>query len=185
MPADTRCKPQAAKDDHLGQSPITSDTSASSSVTYPPRIEPAFASSFEMAQENGDEKFVGIDALEEHHRSVFRRALSNLLATEVAEFTYAQILDGLPTVESQNESHPRLEGHPVYELDHRELCAGSLDKAREFRAHFDPSVLLFKEQVVTIHVLQVCMNLLCRILTESPNLGHKRLWKGRSGLTRV
>lgn len=91
---------------------------------------------------------MGIDALEEHHQTVFRRALSNLLATEVAEFTYAQILDGLPTVASQNESHPRLEGHPVYELDHRELCEGSLDRAREFRARFDHSVLLFKEQVV-------------------------------------
>ncbi|KAJ4310291.1 hypothetical protein N0V84_011043 [Fusarium piperis] len=102
-----------------------------------------------MTQENGDETSRGIDALEQHHQTTFRRALSNLLATEVAEFTYAQIIDGLPTVESQNESYPILAGHPVYELDHRELCEGSLDKAREFRARFNPSDLLFKEQAIS------------------------------------
>lgn len=101
-----------------------------------------------MTQEN--ETLRGIDALEKTHQNALRRALSNLLATEVAEFTYAQIIDGLPTVESQDESYPRLDGHPVHELDHRELCEGSLDRAREFRARFNPSDLLFKEQVLAL-----------------------------------
>ncbi|RSL93329.1 hypothetical protein CEP52_013302 [Fusarium oligoseptatum] len=89
-----------------------------------------------------------IDNLPESHRNTFRGALRNILSTDIAEHTYAQILDGLPTVESQNESYPILDGHPVYELDHRELCEGSLDKAHEFRTRFDPSDLLFKEQSI-------------------------------------
>ncbi|KAJ4205016.1 hypothetical protein NW759_014682 [Fusarium solani] len=41
-----------------------------------------------------------IDALDEDHRHVFTNAIKNILATDLAEFTYAQILDGLPAEES-------------------------------------------------------------------------------------
>ena len=41
-----------------------------------------------------------LDALENEHLQTFRRALMNVLSIDVAELTYAQILDGLPTKES-------------------------------------------------------------------------------------
>jgi hypothetical protein len=40
-----------------------------------------------------------------------------------------------------------MEGHPVHELEHKELCEGYLDKTREFRSRFDPSSLLINQAV--------------------------------------
>jgi hypothetical protein len=94
-----------------------------------------------------------IGTLPDNHQDTFRRALRNLLSTDVAEHTYAQILDGLPTEESYLESYPRLETHPVVELGHVEMCEGFLDKAREFSDRFDPSKLEFKENVRLILLL--------------------------------
>ena len=39
---------------------------------------------------------VSAASLEEQHRDIFVRAVSNVLSTEIAELTYAQIIDGLP-----------------------------------------------------------------------------------------
>ncbi|KAJ3524581.1 hypothetical protein NM208_g12004 [Fusarium decemcellulare] len=94
------------------------------------------------------EKLQGVDTLGEDHKRIFIRALTNLLSTEAAEYTYAQILDGLPTEDSLRESYLRLQDHPVYELNHAELCEGFLEKAREFRAHFDPAELRFDEHLL-------------------------------------
>lgn len=90
---------------------------------------------------------VGLDVLDEEHAQVFKRALRNILRTEVAEFTYAQILDGLPTEQSLSDSYVFMEGHPVYELKHEEICEGYLEKAREFRSRFDASSLCVDESV--------------------------------------
>lgn len=71
----------------------------------------------------------------------------NILMTAVAEFTYAQILDGLPTEQSLNDPYVYMKGHPAHELEHKELCKGYLDKTREFRSRFNPSSLLFNQAV--------------------------------------
>ncbi|KAL6361420.1 hypothetical protein LRP88_04888 [Fusarium phalaenopsidis] len=87
-----------------------------------------------------------IDALPDSRQDTFRRALGNILSTDNAVHTYAQILDGLPTEQSFLEGYVRLdETHPVFELGHTEMCEGFLDKAREFRDRFDPCELVFKE----------------------------------------
>ncbi|KAF5002015.1 hypothetical protein FDECE_10757 [Fusarium decemcellulare] len=101
--------------------------------------------SLEMSQSTTGNTFQSIDALGEYHKEVFLRALSNLLSTDLAEHTYAEILDGLPTKDSLRESYLYLEGHPVYELNHSEICEGSLEKAREFRASLNPSSLRFEQ----------------------------------------
>ncbi|KAF4468892.1 hypothetical protein FALBO_4208 [Fusarium albosuccineum] len=101
-----------------------------------------------MSESEGASKKI-IDTLGDDHRDTFCRALANVLSTHLAEYTYAQILDGLPTEESLDEGYPRLQDHPVYELNHVELCEGFLDKAREFRAHFDPAELRFDEHLLT------------------------------------
>ncbi|KPM42479.1 hypothetical protein AK830_g4052 [Neonectria ditissima] len=89
-----------------------------------------------------------ISMLESPHKDVFSQALMNILSTDLAEFTYAQILDGLPTVESFRESYVWMEGHPVYELDHTQLCEGFLEKARQFRDQFDLLQLAFKKSLL-------------------------------------
>ena len=88
-----------------------------------------------------------IDTLDEHHAAIFRSALSNVLSTPVAEHAFAQIVDGLPTEESFTEFNGWKEGHPVFELNHTELCDGVIEKTRDFRSNFDPSSLTFKRQV--------------------------------------
>jgi hypothetical protein len=88
-----------------------------------------------------------IDVFDKGHRDVFYRALSNLLSTDLAEHTYAQILDGLPTEDSLLESSPYIEGHPVFELEHNQICEGFLEKARRRCDALDPYDLQFDEHV--------------------------------------
>lgn len=78
------------------------------------------------------------------HEEIFRQALLNLFATDLVERAYAQILDGLPTEESMEDSYLYMKGHPVYEIPHTEICSGFIEKVREFRARFDPSQLEFE-----------------------------------------
>ena len=88
-----------------------------------------------------------IDTLSEDHKEVFCRALKNLLSTTRSEYTYAQILGWLPTEESSREGYYIIQGHPVFELNHTQLCPGFLEKARKFRDQLDYSSLHFQEHV--------------------------------------
>ncbi|KAM0245933.1 hypothetical protein ACHAP5_005084 [Fusarium lateritium] len=85
--------------------------------------------------------------LEEDRRQILDQAIRNVLGTEVALFTYAQILDGLPTEQSLSDStgvYTGCEDHPVLTLQHKEICPGFVEKALDFRAQFDISVLEFE-----------------------------------------
>ncbi|KAF5017836.1 hypothetical protein F66182_10207 [Fusarium sp. NRRL 66182] len=88
-----------------------------------------------------------IDTLDDEHKVPFRRALGNLLSTDRAEYTYAQIIDGLPTRESFKEGYHVVQGHPVFELNHTQICPGSIDKIRKFRAQLDYSSLRFQKHL--------------------------------------
>lgn len=83
------------------------------------------------------EQLASLGLLNAEHMAAFRRALDNVFLTEVAENTYAEIIDGLPTRESWRDFNPWRPGHPVEELKHDKLCAGSREKARELRSDFD------------------------------------------------
>lgn len=89
------------------------------------------------------EQLASLSLLDAEHMAAFRRALDNALLTEVAENTYAEIIDGLPTRESWRDFNPWRPGHPVEELKHDKLCAGSHEKARELRSDFDIYLLSF------------------------------------------
>ncbi|KAK0732296.1 hypothetical protein B0H67DRAFT_525917 [Lasiosphaeris hirsuta] len=91
---------------------------------------------------------IPIDKLDAAHRDVFIRAINNVLATENAIFTYAQIIDGLPIADvAWDRRNPGLWGdHPLE--DHGELCPGALDKAREVCPQWDPAMLLFDPRVI-------------------------------------
>jgi hypothetical protein len=82
----------------------------------------------------------------EHHKA-FSRAISNVLSTELALFTFAQIIDGLPTADvSWDRRYSHLVGiHPIEQ--HEDICPGVLDRARRFREDFDPCILSFDPKV--------------------------------------
>ncbi|KAK4171154.1 hypothetical protein QBC36DRAFT_340533 [Triangularia setosa] len=92
---------------------------------------------------------IPLDKLDAEHRAVFVRAINNVLSTELAIFTYAQIIDGLPIGEVVYDS--RLvdlpEGHPL-DTEHEELCPGAIEKAREVCQKWDPDILKFNPNVL-------------------------------------
>lgn len=94
------------------------------------------------------ELFESKDILDEHHDEILRRAVQNVLSTDVAELVYGQILDGLPLADVYNGVIPWMKDHSVNTLPHTELCPGSLEKAREFRKEFSFSDLRFHLKVM-------------------------------------
>lgn len=95
-----------------------------------------------------EDQLSSLGLLDEEHMTTFRNALEKVLLTEVSESTYAEILDGLPTLDSWNEFHYWVPGiNPVVELEHKELCGGSRERAKKLRAEFDIYTLRFPTQV--------------------------------------
>lgn len=94
---------------------------------------------------------MSLTSLDEKHLASFKQALTNLLSLPTVEFTYAQIVDGMPTSHTFMTDHWHwlyglYEGLPV--LDHEELCPGTMDKTRAFRSKFDILSLKFEPKVI-------------------------------------
>lgn len=87
------------------------------------------------------------EVLDANHQTVFVTAMSNLLSTEIAEQTFAQIIDGLPLkdVAFGMRIHEYTRYHPVF--FHVELCPGVLERARKLRDAFDPRKLRMRTDV--------------------------------------
>ncbi|KAM0425348.1 hypothetical protein ACHAPT_009404 [Fusarium lateritium] len=85
----------------------------------------------------------------ESHRTILDRAIKNVLSTELAQFTYAQIIDGLPTGDvAWDRRFPGIFGdHPIDEV-HESLCPGAMEKAKEYYEQWDPEILLFDPKTV-------------------------------------
>ncbi|KAF5536510.1 hypothetical protein FNAPI_11720 [Fusarium napiforme] len=83
-----------------------------------------------------------IDVLETEHQKAFVQALMRVLETDVAERTFAEIIDGLPTIESYQDFHWPQEGHPA--TQHLELCPGMIEKARQLRSDLPVTSLTFR-----------------------------------------
>lgn len=90
---------------------------------------------------------VTVADLDAEHRSVFAQAISTVLNTDLAELTFAQIIDGvpLPSVFTDNQYGGLDIDHPLHR--HTELCPGVLEKAREYRDAFNPDELSFSSRV--------------------------------------
>lgn len=69
--------------------------------------------------------------------AAFRTALGNVIFTEAAEITYAEIIDALSTEYSLRGFYRWAADHPVTKLEHDKLCAGLLVEARKLRLEFD------------------------------------------------
>ncbi|KAL1869603.1 hypothetical protein Daus18300_005457 [Diaporthe australafricana] len=87
------------------------------------------------------EKSTVAQALDDAHQAVFKRAMTNVLATDLAELTFAQLVDGLPlwgvAIDQSKHRHTREE--PTF--SHRELCPGVMEKTRSFRQVLDPLLM--------------------------------------------
>lgn len=90
-----------------------------------------------------------IDAMGTRHRQAFVQALMRVMETDVAERTFAEIIDGLPTIESYQDSHWPQNGHPA--TQHLEVCPGMIEKARQLRSDHPPTRLKFHLPVSSLH----------------------------------
>jgi hypothetical protein len=91
-------------------------------------------------------------SLADKHLEAYSRALTNILSTDLAELTFAQLVDGLPLwdVVFGLSEYGLVEEEPVY--NHRTLCPGVLEKTRAFRAAFEPGKLEMRVDVNTVRV---------------------------------
>ncbi|KAK4644199.1 hypothetical protein QC761_302720 [Podospora bellae-mahoneyi] len=100
---------------------------------------------------------IPIDRLVAEHRTHLVRAISIVLSTELALFTYAlftyaQIIDGLPTGEvAWDVRSPLLQGEHPLATEHEELCPGAMEKAREVCPKWDTEMLRFSLQVLNAY----------------------------------
>ncbi|KAL2022503.1 hypothetical protein VTK56DRAFT_5110 [Thermocarpiscus australiensis] len=101
------------------------------------------------------DEHTSISVLDRQHAEAFKQALARILSTKVAESTYAEILDGLPTIDSFREFHFWQEGHPIWELEHTSLCPGVLERTRAFREAFDPLQLTFPPSRFELRLLEL------------------------------
>ncbi|KAF5544031.1 hypothetical protein FPHYL_11138 [Fusarium phyllophilum] len=81
-------------------------------------------------------EYVGLDRLEGYHYDTLSSALRNVLDTDIALMTYAQIIDGLPTADVVWDRYSTTyePSHPI--INHKTLCKGALEKAKGFRGQF-------------------------------------------------
>ncbi|KAL1867514.1 hypothetical protein Daus18300_006358 [Diaporthe australafricana] len=86
--------------------------------------------------------------LDDDHLAAYVRAITNVLSTELAESTFAQLVDGLPLwdVVCALHHYGLEEDEPVFK--HRELCPGVLEKTRAYRAAFAPETLDIRTNVL-------------------------------------
>ncbi|KAG8158740.1 hypothetical protein KVR01_011183 [Diaporthe batatas] len=84
--------------------------------------------------------------LDGEYLASLKQAMTNLLSTPLAEFAYAQIIDGMPTRDSYFGPRHCHKGAPV--LNHLELCPGIMEKTRAFRSQFDVLSLNFEPKTI-------------------------------------
>lgn len=82
--------------------------------------------------------YLPIASLSNRRCGILRRAVANVLSTELAKQTYAQIVDGYPLPEVARDGYlgSTCFGHPLY-TDHKELCPGVLTEAQALCSGLD------------------------------------------------
>lgn len=88
---------------------------------------------------------LSLEDLDVEHFEPFRGVLLNILSAPVAEFTFAQIINGQPTSSVYASDHFFRDNLPV--MHHETLCPGSVDKTQAFRSGFDILTLKFEPSV--------------------------------------
>jgi hypothetical protein len=108
----------------------------------------AHAEKLRRIARNSHDHRVPFDAINsDYHRRVLDKAIRNVLSTELAIFTYAQIIDGLPIADvAWDRRLPGIMGEHVID-EHEILCPGALEKAQECFENWQPSTLMFDPEV--------------------------------------
>lgn len=90
---------------------------------------------------------VSMQLLAPDHHHTLVQAIQNVLSTEVAEITMAQLIDGLPLMSTawNMRGNLLLRSHPL--SSHETLCEGVVEQAKAFRSAFDPAILSFDVSV--------------------------------------
>jgi hypothetical protein len=98
--------------------------------------------------------YIPFDGLDESHRDSLTREIRNILGTELALSTYAQILDGLPSCDMAREMLGGMIGrrHPI--KLHLNICPGVMEQTREIRAAFDNTTLRFNPDVCYLCIVR-------------------------------
>lgn len=80
--------------------------------------------------------YVGLDRLDGYHYDSLSVALHNVLNTDIALTTFAQIIDGLPTADVVWDRYSATyePSHPI--INHKTLCEGAFEKTTTSRAQF-------------------------------------------------
>lgn len=87
----------------------------------------------------------------ERHRNALDRAIKSVFSTELAQFTYAQITDGLPTSDvAFDRRYPGVFGEHPIDSNHEELCPGAMERAHEYYEQWNPKILLFDPKVCLV-----------------------------------
>lgn len=92
------------------------------------------------------ERALASDSLDAAHQSAFKRAVQNILHTDIAEITFAQIIEGLPLADvALNTRGPTF--HEAI-INHKSLDPETLRKAKNLRYEFDPLDLELQGEVL-------------------------------------
>ncbi|KAI1258362.1 hypothetical protein F5Y18DRAFT_413908 [Xylariaceae sp. FL1019] len=89
---------------------------------------------------------ISLEHLDAEHLDAVMKAINKLVSCDVAENTYGQIVDGMPTTDSYFEFHWGQEGLLIY--DHESLCDGVIEKTKRLRQGLNPLTLKFNAQAV-------------------------------------
>ena len=89
-----------------------------------------------------------MEKLRTPHREILTRAIANVVASQIAKETFAQIVDGLPlsNVAWDSYSGCLCSLHPLLD-EHKELCPGVAEEAQKLCFSFDTSTLLMSSKV--------------------------------------
>ncbi|KAF5651749.1 hypothetical protein F25303_3953 [Fusarium sp. NRRL 25303] len=101
------------------------------------------------SQTGAGRRQIAIHTLDQPHQDTVKSAIARVLDTDIAEITYAQIIDGLPLGEVAFESRGGMphSDHPINHC-HDKLCDGTLNRTLEFHKTFDPDILQFDSRLL-------------------------------------
>ncbi|KAF5622168.1 uncharacterized protein FTJAE_11029 [Fusarium tjaetaba] len=95
--------------------------------------------------------YASLDRIEGHHYHSLAVALRNVLNTDIALVTFAQIIDGLPTADVVWDRYSATyePSHPI--VNHKTLCEGALERAKAFRSKFSMADVMVDLELEKVH----------------------------------
>lgn len=83
------------------------------------------------------ESSTAIRTLDDAHQAAFERATANVFATDIAELTFFQLVDGLPLWQVACDQSKHWSYRDAETNNHGEQCRGAMEKYQALRDAFD------------------------------------------------